>query len=221
MTTETRSLAAFRRLLVSAPVESGLSGSSGKLSDTGDSRYSRLAAWPMAPSSPSLEWKRVLVPVGRRLVHGQAHLLPVLETPPLQGQTPQHLAPWLDQVRGRRLLGLGDKLPPGIRQGEQEHVRRSMRLQIVHDREHQPHVRRQPAFHRAGSRASSVDEGLDQSRFLTLATDGEMEFRVKMLEIQGTQTLRNSTCFSAARPPRSASGPGRTEAVAQPRAPSR
>jgi hypothetical protein len=90
MTTETRSLAACRRLLVSAPVESGLSDSSGKLSDTGDSRYSQLAAWPMAPSAPSLDWMHVLVPVGRRYVHGRAHLLPTLETPPLQGQTPQH-----------------------------------------------------------------------------------------------------------------------------------
>ena len=70
------------------------------------------------------EGRAVLVPVGRRLGHRTAHLLPTLEPPSLQRQRPQHMPPRLDRVQVRRVLRLEDELPTRLPKREQQHVGR-------------------------------------------------------------------------------------------------
>jgi hypothetical protein len=54
----------------------------------------------------------MLVPVGRRLVHGSVDLLPSLEPPTLQGQLPQDSPPRLDRVQAHRVLGVWQRFCP-------------------------------------------------------------------------------------------------------------
>src|SRR5262249_41192989 len=107
-------------------------GNYGLTSKSCTSRW--LATWTMAAAPAPDERMPMLVPVGRRLGHRAADLLPRLEPPALQGQRPQHLPPRLDQVEVRRVLRLEDELPPRAPQREQEHVGRPVRLKVINDR---------------------------------------------------------------------------------------
>src|SRR4051812_12259155 len=111
-----------------------LSGSSGKSPDTGDNRDAWLSPWPVPPPSSPDERVAMVVPGGRRLLDRPADLLPGLEPPPVQGQRLEHLPPRLDQVQIRRVFRLEDELPPRVRQAEQQHVGRPVRIQVVDDR---------------------------------------------------------------------------------------
>ena len=66
--------------------EAAVSGASGKSPDAGDGRDPRPTPRPVPPTAAPDEGMPVLVPVGRRLLHRPAHLLPGLEPPPLQRQ---------------------------------------------------------------------------------------------------------------------------------------
>jgi hypothetical protein len=84
-----------------------LSGSYGKSPDAGLTRDPRPPP-PMTSATSPGERVTMLVPIGGRLVHGSADLLPRLEPPTLQGQRTQDLPPRLDQVQevcGRRARG--------------------------------------------------------------------------------------------------------------------
>ena len=111
----------------------GLSGSSGKSGSFWEEGDARLAAWLMATPAAPDEGVSVGVPVGRRSHYGLNDLLPGLKAPALERQRAQHLPPWLDQVEIGGVLGLEDHLPARVRQHEQQHVRGTVRAQIVED----------------------------------------------------------------------------------------
>ena len=99
-------------------------------------------------SSPTTPDERVPmpVPVGRRLLDRTTDFLPSLEPATFQRQRLEHLPPGFDQIQIGRVLGLEDELPAGISQAKEQHIRGAMGLQIIHDRVHPRHFRREPSL---------------------------------------------------------------------------
>ncbi len=77
------------------------------------------------------------IPVGGGAVDRIADLVPVLKPPARQCQRAQDLPPRLDQVEIGGVFGLEHHLPARMGEQKQQHVRRAMRAQVVHDRVHQ------------------------------------------------------------------------------------
>jgi len=73
----------------------------------------------------------MVVPVGGGAFNRLLDLGPGLEPATFQSQGAEHLPPWLDQVEVGRVLGLEDELPAGMKQAEQQHVRRAVSAEVV------------------------------------------------------------------------------------------
>src|SRR6476661_4132706 len=87
----------------------------------------------MTPTTAPDEGMFVLVPVGGCLFDGLRDLGPGLEAAAFQRQGAQDLPPGLDQVQVGRVLGLEDELPARMEQAEQQHVRRTVGIEVVDD----------------------------------------------------------------------------------------
>src|SRR3954447_21432046 len=85
----------------------------------------------MAPSAAPEEGVLVLVPVRGGAPDGLFDLGPGLEAVALQRQRAQDLPPRLDQVQVGGIFGLEHKLPARVGQSEEQHVGRTVRVEVV------------------------------------------------------------------------------------------
>src|SRR6478736_5044324 len=115
-------------------------------------------ARPVTPSTAPDEGMLVLVPVGGGPFDGPLDLGPGPEASPLQGQGAQHLPPRLDQVQVGGILGLEHELPARMQQVEQQHVGRTMSIQVVEYGVDPPYRRIDPALDGA-QEIDPVDRG--------------------------------------------------------------
>lgn len=101
----------------------------------------------MAPASPPHIGMFVRIPIGRRRFDCFNHLLPRLETPPLERERAERFPPGFNQVQVRGTRGLEDKLPAGIGQIKEQDVDGPVHRQIIQHGVDPLHILRDPGLY--------------------------------------------------------------------------
>lgn len=74
------------------------------------------------------------VPIQGGVVDGLADLLPRLEAAAFEGEGAQHLPPGFDQVQVGGVGRLEDELPAAVGQGEEQHIRGAVDVEVIAER---------------------------------------------------------------------------------------
>ena len=96
----------------------------------GQDRDTCLTPRPMATTAPH-KGMPMRVPICCGHCNGLAHLVPGVETAPLERQRPQRLPPRLKQVERGCVGGLEDTCPARMGQGKQQDIGGTMHIEIV------------------------------------------------------------------------------------------